>query len=88
MKHHCQMAIIMNGIVVLHHKTNILRGKVMYNKKYLIEKIEEFNDHNPIYDDLEGKLLIQHTLILGSVVGFFGSMIVGLKSMHIEFIHQ
>lgn len=26
----------------------------MYNKKYRIEKIEEFNGHNPIYEDLEG----------------------------------
>ena len=28
----------------------------MYNKKYIIEKIEEFNDHNPIYDDVEGRV--------------------------------
>ena len=26
----------------------------MYNKKYIIEKIEEFNHHNPIYDYVEG----------------------------------
>ena len=26
----------------------------MYSKKYRIEKIEEFNHHNPIYEDLEG----------------------------------
>lgn len=25
----------------------------MYNKKYLLEKIEEMNRHNPIYDDME-----------------------------------
>ena len=28
----------------------------MYNKKYCIDKIEEFNNHNPIYDDLEGQI--------------------------------
>lgn len=27
----------------------------MYNKKYCLEKIEEFDKHNPIYDDVEGK---------------------------------
>lgn len=27
----------------------------MYNKKYCLEKIEEFNGHNYIYDDVEGK---------------------------------
>lgn len=26
----------------------------MYNKKYILEKIEEFNGHNHIYDDIEG----------------------------------
>lgn len=26
----------------------------MYSKKYRIEKIEEFNHHNPIYDEIEG----------------------------------
>ena len=25
----------------------------MYNKKYHLEKIEEMNRHNPIYDDME-----------------------------------
>ena len=28
----------------------------MYSKKYRIEKIEEFNHHNPIYDDVEGSI--------------------------------
>lgn len=28
----------------------------MYNKKYIIEKIEEFNGHNPIYDGVEGRI--------------------------------
>lgn len=28
----------------------------MYNKKYIIEKIEEFNHHNPIYDGVEGRV--------------------------------
>ena len=28
----------------------------MFNKKYRIEKIEEFNHHNPIYDGVEGKI--------------------------------
>lgn len=26
----------------------------MYDKKYCLEKIEEFNKHNPIYEDAEG----------------------------------
>lgn len=26
----------------------------MYNKKYILTKIEEFNRHNPLYDDVEG----------------------------------
>lgn len=26
----------------------------MYNKKYILEKVEEFNKHNPIYDDMIG----------------------------------
>lgn len=28
----------------------------MYNKKYIIEKIEESNGHNSIYDGVEGRL--------------------------------
>lgn len=28
----------------------------MYNKKYRLEKIEEFNGHNYIYDDMEGNV--------------------------------
>ena len=28
----------------------------MYNKKYRLEKIEEFGRHNSIYDDVEGSL--------------------------------
>ena len=28
----------------------------MYNKKYILEKIEEFNRHNFIYDDIEGSI--------------------------------
>lgn len=28
----------------------------MYNKKYILEKIEEFNGHNPIYDGVEGSI--------------------------------
>ena len=26
----------------------------MYNKKYVLTDIEEFNRHNPIYDDMKG----------------------------------
>lgn len=26
----------------------------MYNKKYVLEKIIEFNEHNPIYDGMQG----------------------------------
>lgn len=28
----------------------------MYSKKYILEKIEEFNHHNPIYDGVEGRI--------------------------------
>lgn len=28
----------------------------MYNRKYIIEKIEEFNGHNSIYDGVEGRI--------------------------------
>jgi len=28
----------------------------MYNKKYIIEEIEEFNDHNPIYEGVLGRI--------------------------------
>ena len=28
----------------------------MYNKKYIIEKIEEFNEHNFVYEDVEGSI--------------------------------
>ena len=28
----------------------------MYNKKYVLEKIEEFGEHNSIYDDIEGNI--------------------------------
>lgn len=28
----------------------------MYNKKYILTKIEEFNRHNPIYNDVEGSV--------------------------------
>ena len=28
----------------------------MFNKKYCLDKIEEFNKHNPIYDDVEGQI--------------------------------
>lgn len=28
----------------------------MYNKKYRLEKIEEFNNYNPIYEGVEGRI--------------------------------
>ena len=28
----------------------------MYSKKYILEKVEEFNGHNYIYDDIEGTI--------------------------------
>lgn len=28
----------------------------MYNKKYSLDRIEEFGNHNPIYEDMEGKV--------------------------------
>lgn len=29
----------------------------MYNKRYYIEKVEEFGEHNSTYDDTEGAIL-------------------------------
>lgn len=29
----------------------------MYSKRYRIEKIEEFNQHNPIYEGVEGRIV-------------------------------
>lgn len=26
----------------------------MYNKKYILKKIQEYRRHNPLYDDIEG----------------------------------
>ncbi len=37
----------------------------MYNKKYYLEKIEEFNGHNPIYDDIEGVVCYPAYLNIG-----------------------
>ena len=37
----------------------------MYNKKYILEKIEEFNGRNPIYDDAEGQLAYPAYLNVG-----------------------
>ena len=28
----------------------------MYNKKYYLDKVEEFNEHNPIYEDIKGNV--------------------------------
>lgn len=28
----------------------------MHNKKYILKKIEEFRRHNPLYDDIEGRV--------------------------------
>ena len=28
----------------------------MYSKKYILENIEEFNHHNPIYEGVEGRI--------------------------------
>ena len=37
----------------------------MYNKKYRIEKIEEFNHHNPIYEGVEGYIAYPAYLNVG-----------------------
>lgn len=37
----------------------------MYNKKYRIEKIEEFNRHNSIYDGVEGRVAYPAYLNIG-----------------------
>ena len=37
----------------------------MYNKKYRIEKIEEFNHHNPIYEGVEGRIAYPAYLNVG-----------------------
>lgn len=28
----------------------------MYDKKYIVEKIEEFGEHNDLYNDIEGRV--------------------------------
>lgn len=30
------------------------KGELMYNKKYIVEKIEEFDHHNSLYENVEG----------------------------------
>ena len=37
----------------------------MYNKKYRLDTIEEFNQHNPIYEDLEGSICYPAYLNIG-----------------------
>lgn len=37
----------------------------MYSKKYIIEKIEEFNHHNPIYEGVEGRIAYPAYLNVG-----------------------
>lgn len=37
----------------------------MYNKKYRLEKIEEMNKHNSIYDDAEGSVCYLAYLNIG-----------------------
>lgn len=37
----------------------------MYNKKYRLENIEEFNGHNPIYEDVEGAVCYPAYLNVG-----------------------
>ena len=37
----------------------------MYNEKYCIEKIEEFNRHNPIYEGIEGSVCFPAYLNVG-----------------------
>lgn len=37
----------------------------MYNKKYRLEKIEEFNGHNSIYDCVEGRVAYPAYLNIG-----------------------
>lgn len=37
----------------------------MYNKKYCVEEIEEFNEHNPIYDYIKGSVCYLAYLNIG-----------------------
>ena len=37
----------------------------MFNKKYCLDNIEEFNKHNPIYDDVEGQICYLAYLNIG-----------------------
>lgn len=37
----------------------------MYNKKYRLDKIEELNRHNPIYEDIEGSICYPAYLNVG-----------------------
>lgn len=37
----------------------------MFNKKYCLDKIEEFNGHNSVYDDVEGQICYLAYLNIG-----------------------
>lgn len=56
----------------------------MYNKKYILEKIEEFNGHNPIYDDVEGRVAYPAYFNIGERGWFLWIEDVWLK----EFAHK
>lgn len=42
----------------------------MYSKRYILENIEEFNEHNPIYDDIEGSICYPAYLNVGGTGRF------------------
>lgn len=44
----------------------------MYNKKYVLEKIEEFGEHNSIYDDIEGNICYPAYFNVGERGWFLG----------------
>lgn len=43
----------MYGTIKISYKNGVID---MYNKKYIIESIEEFNGHNPIYEGVLGRI--------------------------------
>lgn len=56
----------------------------MYSKKYRIEKIEEFNKHNPIYENIEGRIAYPAYFNVGERGWFLYIEDLGFK----EFAHR
>ena len=57
----------------------------MYDKKYIIEKIEEFNKHNYIYENMEGSICYPAYFKVGEG-GWF--LYEAEDSLHITAVHR